>query len=56
MWPAWLHSRAMSGHGAGDERMRAHFHQHADEYDDSWLGTGRYAGRDRPGWSEESSG
>ncbi len=43
----------MSGHGAGDERMRAHFHQHADEYDDSWLGTGRYAGRDRPGWSEE---
>jgi ubiquinone/menaquinone biosynthesis C-methylase UbiE len=36
-----------------DERMRAQFDQRAAEYDDWWLGTGAFAGRERPGWSAE---
>src|SRR4051794_30905524 len=33
--------------------MRAYYHQRAREYDDWWLGTGRFERRDRPGWAEE---
>jgi len=33
--------------------MRRYYDQRAPEYDDWWLGTGLFAGRDRPGWSEE---
>ena len=36
-----------------DDLMRAHFDHAAAGYDGWWLGTGRYAERDRPGWSEE---
>jgi ubiquinone/menaquinone biosynthesis C-methylase UbiE len=36
-----------------DERMRAYYDRRAAEYDDWWLGTGLFAERDRPGWSEE---
>ena len=36
-----------------DELMRAHFDHAAVGYDDWWLGTGRFAERDRPGWSAE---
>jgi demethylmenaquinone methyltransferase/2-methoxy-6-polyprenyl-1,4-benzoquinol methylase len=36
-----------------DEQMRAYYHQRAAEYDDWWLGTGLFARRERPGWSEE---
>ena len=42
----------MTEHGA-DDQMHAHFDQRAPEYDDSWLGTGAFADRERPGWSEE---
>jgi ubiquinone/menaquinone biosynthesis C-methylase UbiE len=36
-----------------DERMRRYYDQRAHEYDDWWLGRGLFAGRPRPGWSEE---
>jgi ubiquinone/menaquinone biosynthesis C-methylase UbiE len=42
----------MTERGA-DDQMRAHFDQRAAEYDDWWLGTGSFAERERPGWSEE---
>ena len=35
------------------EEMRAYYHRRAAEYDDWWLGTGRFAGIERPGWAEE---
>jgi len=33
--------------------MRAYYERRAPEYDDWWLGRGRYAGLDRPGWHDE---
>jgi len=33
--------------------MRAYYDRRAEEYDDWWLGTGTFVGRERPGWSEE---
>ena len=36
-----------------DEDMRRYYDERAHEYDDWWLGTGLFAGRARPGWSEE---
>ncbi len=33
--------------------MRAHFDRQAADYDDWWLGTGAFAARERPGWSDE---
>lgn len=33
--------------------MEGHFDQRAPEYDEWWLGTGRFASPDRPGWEEE---
>ncbi len=33
--------------------MKAYYESRAREYDDWWLGTGRFAERDRPGWEEE---
>jgi demethylmenaquinone methyltransferase/2-methoxy-6-polyprenyl-1,4-benzoquinol methylase len=36
-----------------DDDMRAYYDQRAAEYDDWWLGTGRFTQRDRPGWAEE---
>jgi ubiquinone/menaquinone biosynthesis C-methylase UbiE len=33
--------------------MRSYYDQRAPEYDDWWHGTGRFATRDRPGWSAE---
>jgi ubiquinone/menaquinone biosynthesis C-methylase UbiE len=33
--------------------MRAYYDRRAREYDDWYLGTGLFAGRDRPGWDEE---
>jgi ubiquinone/menaquinone biosynthesis C-methylase UbiE len=33
--------------------MKAYYHARAPEYDDWWLGRGRFADRDRPGWEEE---
>lgn len=36
-----------------DTQMRAYYELRAPEYDDWWLGTGRFAARDRPGWAEE---
>jgi ubiquinone/menaquinone biosynthesis C-methylase UbiE len=36
-----------------DESMRRYYDQRAREYDDWWLGRGLFAGRPRPGWSEE---
>ena len=42
----------MTEHGA-DDQMHAHFDQRAPDYDDSWLGTGSFADRERPGWSTE---
>jgi ubiquinone/menaquinone biosynthesis C-methylase UbiE len=33
--------------------MREYYDRRAPEYDDWYLGTGLYAGRDRPGWHEE---
>jgi demethylmenaquinone methyltransferase/2-methoxy-6-polyprenyl-1,4-benzoquinol methylase len=33
--------------------MKAYYERRAREYDDWWLGTGRFANRDRPGWEEE---
>ena len=36
-----------------DELLRAHFDHAAVGYDYWWLGAGRFAERDRPGWSAE---
>jgi ubiquinone/menaquinone biosynthesis C-methylase UbiE len=36
-----------------DDHMRAYYDRRAPEYDDWWLGTGRFADRERPGWHEE---
>jgi SAM-dependent methyltransferase len=36
-----------------DEPMRRYYEQRAPEYDDWWLGTGRFAERERPGWDAE---
>jgi SAM-dependent methyltransferase len=33
--------------------MRAYYDRRAAEFDDWWLGAGRFAERDRPGWEEE---
>jgi ubiquinone/menaquinone biosynthesis C-methylase UbiE len=33
--------------------MKAYYERRAAEYDDWYLGTGRFADRDRPGWQEE---
>jgi ubiquinone/menaquinone biosynthesis C-methylase UbiE len=33
--------------------VKAYYHARAREYDDWWLGQGRYAGRSRPGWDSE---
>ena len=33
--------------------MEAYYEARAPEYDDWWLGTGRFEERDRPGWEEE---
>jgi demethylmenaquinone methyltransferase/2-methoxy-6-polyprenyl-1,4-benzoquinol methylase len=33
--------------------MKAYYEARAPEYDDWWLGTGRFAERDRPGWEDE---
>jgi ubiquinone/menaquinone biosynthesis C-methylase UbiE len=36
-----------------DDHMRAYYDRRAAEYDDWWLGEGRFAARDRPGWAAE---
>lgn len=36
-----------------DDDMRRYYDRRAHEYDDWWLGTGLFAARERPGWSEE---
>jgi ubiquinone/menaquinone biosynthesis C-methylase UbiE len=33
--------------------MKAYYDRRAREYDDWYLGTGRFADRDRPGWNDE---
>jgi demethylmenaquinone methyltransferase/2-methoxy-6-polyprenyl-1,4-benzoquinol methylase len=33
--------------------VKAYYEARAPEYDDWWLGHGRFAERDRPGWGEE---
>ena len=33
--------------------MRRYYDRRAAEYDDWWLGTGRFAALDRPGWAAE---
>lgn len=33
--------------------MKAYYDRRAREYDDWWLGTGLFEGRDRPGWEDE---
>ena len=33
--------------------MKAYYEARANEYDDWWLGAGRFAERDRPGWEDE---
>ncbi len=33
--------------------MEAYYEARAPEYDDWWLGRGRFESRDRPGWDEE---
>ena len=33
--------------------MKTYYDRRAFEYDDWWLGRGRFADRDRPGWDEE---
>jgi ubiquinone/menaquinone biosynthesis C-methylase UbiE len=33
--------------------VKTYYERRAREYDDWWLGTGRFADRDRPGWTEE---
>jgi len=36
-----------------DDEMRAYYERRAPEYDDWWLGLGRFTELDRPGWHEE---
>jgi ubiquinone/menaquinone biosynthesis C-methylase UbiE len=36
-----------------DAEMREYYERRAGEYDDWWLGTGTFAGQQRPGWAEE---
>ena len=36
-----------------DAAMRDYYEQRAPEYDDWWLGTGRFEVRERPGWHED---
>jgi len=36
-----------------DDDMRRYYNERAQEYDDWWLGSDLFAGRPRPGWSEE---
>jgi SAM-dependent methyltransferase len=36
-----------------DAQMRAYYDRRAAEYDDWWLGTGRFAERGRPAWADE---
>jgi SAM-dependent methyltransferase len=38
---------------ARDPATAAYYQQRAGEYDDWYLGTGRFADRDRPGWTPE---
>jgi ubiquinone/menaquinone biosynthesis C-methylase UbiE len=38
---------------AADDAIRAHFDEGASNYDDWWLGTGRFAERERPDWHDE---
>jgi len=38
-----------------DQRMRAYYDRRAGEYDDWWLGVGRFTDRDRPGWEAETA-
>lgn len=33
--------------------MKTYYDRRAPEYDDWWLGNGRYAERERPGWDED---
>jgi ubiquinone/menaquinone biosynthesis C-methylase UbiE len=33
--------------------VKTYYDRRAREYDDWWLGTGRFAERDRPGWEQE---
>jgi ubiquinone/menaquinone biosynthesis C-methylase UbiE len=36
-----------------NEEMRAYYDRRAPDYDDWWLGTGKFTDRDRPGWLGE---
>jgi SAM-dependent methyltransferase len=36
-----------------DSGMRSYYDRRAAEYDDWWLGSGLFAARERPGWSDE---
>jgi hypothetical protein len=36
-----------------NEEMRTYYERRVPDYDDWWLGTGKFEERDRPGWSEE---
>jgi ubiquinone/menaquinone biosynthesis C-methylase UbiE len=38
-----------------DDEMRGYYDRRAREYDDWWHGTGLFAQRDRPGWSQETT-
>jgi ubiquinone/menaquinone biosynthesis C-methylase UbiE len=33
--------------------VKAYYDRRATEYDDVWLGTGLFVGRERPGWDDE---
>ena len=44
--------RRRPGRVVGDP-MRAYYDRRAGEYDDWWLGRGKFASRERPGWSLE---
>jgi demethylmenaquinone methyltransferase/2-methoxy-6-polyprenyl-1,4-benzoquinol methylase len=35
--------------------VKAYYEARAPEYDEWWLGTGRFAARERPGWDDERS-
>ncbi len=40
-------------HGAYSRRVRDYYHRRAPEYDDWYLGRGRFDDRERPGWDTE---
>ena len=40
-------------HDSYSRKVKAYYEARAPEYDDWWLGTGRFAERERPGWEEE---